>query len=353
MFMNRFGLIILFCLGSSAYAQDYIRFRDPQKGERETDCEILSDSPKGARIRLRSAKDPLEIDAGSIVYLLGRVPGKSLSQIREPLAREELSRREGAEADKLVQLRLAISGAEENLARSVGTQGSRGWVLFLARLKARLAESEPEQTDQTLALLNREKGNLEAGWTELPALLLLSSLQQVKGDNEGAQKTLGQLSERPGLSPESRERANLARARILVRLKKFPEANGLLAKISDPANKAIMQTALVLAQGQSVPALDATLKPAIAKATDPGLQAMGANLLGEWHLASNQKEDAFWEFLRVETLFSQDRAEEAKALYYLSTLFDTVRNDPVRAAACREKLKKPFFSGTDYQSKLR
>ncbi len=353
MFRNPIGLLLLFCLGGFSSAQDYIRFRESGKGERETDCEILSDSPKGVRIRVRSIKDPVEIDAGNIVFLLGRVPGKSLSQIREPLAREELSRRDGAEADKLVQLKFAISGAEENLAKTLGTQGSRGWALFLARLKARLAESEPEQTDQVLALLNREKGNLEAGWTELPSLLLLSSLQQIKGDNEGAQRTLGQLAERPGLSPESRERANLARARILLRLKKLPEATALLGRVSDPASKAIFQTALLIAQGQSTPGLDLALKPAIAKATDPGLQAMGANLLGEWYLSANQKEDAFWEFLRVETLFSQDRAEEARALFHLSTLFDSVRNDPSRAGACREKLKKPYFAGTDHQARLR
>lgn len=353
MYMNRIGLAMLFCLGSFASAQDYIRFREAGKGERETDCEILADSPRGVRIRLRSVKEPVEIDAGAIVYLLGRVPGKSLSQIREPLAREELSRRDGSESDKLAQLRLAIGGAEENLAKTPGTPGSRGWALFLAKLKARLAESEPEQIDQALALLSREKGNLETGWTELPSLLLLSSLQQVKGDNEGAQRTLGQLAERPGLSPESRERAYLARARILLRVRKFPEANALLARVSDPANKAILQTALILAQGQSAPGLDAMLKPAIAKATDPGLQALGANLVGEWYLASNMKEDAFWEFLRVETLFPQDRAEEARALFHLSTLFDTIRNDPTRATACRDKLKKPYFAGTEHQARLR
>lgn len=353
MYVNGTSLVMIFFLGSLVAAQDYIRFQDPAKGERETDCEIVSDSPKGVRIRLRSVKDPVEIDAGNIVYLLGRVPGKSLSQIREPLAREELSRREGTEADKIAQLRLAIGGAEENLAKTLGTQGSRGWALLLVRLKARLAESEPEQIDQTLALLTREKGNLEAGWTELPALLLLSNFQQVKGDNEGAQRTLGQLSERPGLSLESREKAYLARARILLRLKKFSEVTALMPKIADPANKSIIQTALVLSQGQSLPSLDATLKPAIAKAKDPGLQAMGANLLGEWYLASNRKEDAFWEFLRVETLFSEDRAEEARALFHLATLFDSVRNDPARAGGCRDKLKKPYFSGTEYQARLK
>ena len=352
--IHHFALgIVCFCSLGLARGQDYIRYRDAEKGERETDCEIISDSPSVVRIRIRSAKDPLEIDPGAVLFLLGRVPAKSLSQLREPLAREELSRRDGTEVDKLAQLKLAATGAEENLAKTLGTQGSRGWALYLARLRAKLAESEPEQTDQAIALLTREKNNLESGWTVLPSMLLLSSLQQVKGDNEGAQRTLGLLADRPGLSAASREKVQVSRTRILIRLSKFPEANLQITKVADPANKAILQAALSVAQGHKIPGADATLKPAIAKATDAGLRAMGSNLLGELFLASNQREEAFWEFLRVETLFPLDRAEEARALYHLATLFDTVRNDPTRANSCRDKLKKPYFAGTEHQSRLR
>ncbi len=346
------GIVFLGSLGL-AKAQDFIRYRDAEKGERETDCEILSDTPSGVRIRIRNVKDPVEIDPGAVLFLLGRVPTKSFSQLREPLAREELSRKEGTEADKLAQLKLAANGADENLTKTLGTPGSRGWALYLARLRAKLAESEPEQTDQAIALLTRERANLEAGWTVLPSMLLLSSLQQVKGDNEGAQRTLGLLADRPGLSVQSREKVQVSRIRILIRLSKYPEATLQLAKVTDPANKAILQAALSLVQGRKIPSIEATLKPAIAKATDAGLQAMGSNLLGELFLAANQREDAFWEFLRVETIFSLDRAEEAKALYHLATLFDTVRNDPTRANLCREKLKKPYFAGTEHQSMLR
>ncbi len=347
------GLCFLGLEKTQINAQDFIRYRDAEKRERETDCEIISDSPGGVRIRIRSAKDPLEIDAGAVVFLFGRVPAKSLSQLREPLAREELSRRDGAETDKIAQLKLAVVGAEDNLAKTQGTPGSRGWVLYLARLRAKLAESEPEQTDQAIALLTREKGNLESGWTILPSMLLLSSLQQVKGDNEAAQRTLGVLADRPGLSAQSRENAQVSRTRILIRLAKFPEANLQITKVSDPANKTILQASLSMAQGRKIPDADATLKPAIAKATDAGLQAMGSNLLGEIFLAANQREAAFWEFLRVETLFSVDRAEEARALFHLATLFDTVRNDPTRANSCRDKLKKPYFAGTEHQTMLR
>jgi hypothetical protein len=51
----------------------------------------------------------------------------------------------------------------------------------------------------------------------------------------------------------------------------------------------------------------------------------------------------------VDTLYTQDRDEHAKALYHLSTLFDKVKNDRARAKQCADRLKDKQFAGTLYQ----
>lgn len=338
----------------SAKAQDLIRFRAaPGEADQEKECEILGDSPRGVKVKIKNEKDARDLDPALIVYLLPRVSGKSISQMREPLYRAQQADREVGEAEKAVQLKLAVQTGEDFLSKVTGTASARGWALLVARFRASLAETEPDQTDQALTLLNREKAVLESGWTEVPALLLTAHLQQVKGDNEGAQRTLTQLAAKPGLTPASREEIQAIRCRLLIRLGKFPEALAEIAKLQDPASKTILGVALDQAKNQPVADAEAKLRLAIARTSDSGLKALGCNVLGEAFLKADRKEDAFWEFLKVDTLYSQDRTEEAHALFHLSTLFDGVRNDPGKAGLCREKLKRPFFAGTEFQSRLR
>ena len=71
--------------------------------------------------------------------------------------------------------------------------------------------------------------------------------------------------------------------------------------------------------------------------------------LGDFYRKKNLNEDAFWEYLRVDTLYSQNRNEHAKALYYLSKLFVDVKKDKVKSQEYLEKLK--LLDGTEYAKK--
>ena len=73
------------------------------------------------------------------------------------------------------------------------------------------------------------------------------------------------------------------------------------------------------------------------------------NCLGDYYRLRKELEPAFWEYLKVDTLYSQDKEESAKALYYLAELFDKVKNDKVRAEECLTRLKGAPYSGTLYQ----
>jgi hypothetical protein len=59
-----------------------------------------------------------------------------------------------------------------------------------------------------------------------------------------------------------------------------------------------------------------------------------------------------WEFLWVDAVFNQDKAQHAKALYYLWQTFDKrgEASDPDRAQQCRDALiNDRQFNGTEYQ----
>ena len=84
----------------------------------------------------------------------------------------------------------------------------------------------------------------------------------------------------------------------------------------------------------------------------PSSAALVHNTLGDLYRVKGDKEEAFWNYLRVEVVYPQDAVEEARALYYLATLFDTVKNDPARAQECLEKLRREDrFRSTEYRQR--
>ena len=51
----------------------------------------------------------------------------------------------------------------------------------------------------------------------------------------------------------------------------------------------------------------------------------------------------------MDVVYNEDKHEHAKALYYLSKLFVEVKNDPVRAQECRDRLLGKEFLGQEFQ----
>src|SRR5207237_4425681 len=61
----------------------------------------------------------------------------------------------------------------------------------------------------------------------------------------------------------------------------------------------------------------ALLRQLITESTDKNLKALAHNSLGLTYYNAEQAKDALWEFLWVDMVYNQDKAEHAKALYYL------------------------------------
>ena len=81
------------------------------------------------------------------------------------------------------------------------------------------------------------------------------------------------------------------------------------------------------------------------------VKAVGHNTLGYCLYSQGQAKEALWEFLWVDVVYNQDRAEHAKALYHLWKIFSEQGNAE-RAQECREMLLNDRqFTGTEYQVK--
>ena len=91
------------------------------------------------------------------------------------------------------------------------------------------------------------------------------------------------------------------------------------------------------------------LRQVINEIGDKSLKAVAYNTLGQCYYDSDQLKEARWEFLWVDVVFNQDKSEHAKALYYLSKIFDQL-NEPERAQDCRDALLQDrAFAGMEWQ----
>lgn len=144
--------------------------------------------------------------------------------------------------------------------------------------------------------------------------------------------------------------------RALMKAGKTADAEGKLAALAksldpkDPqAARVEVYRASCLARTNPADA-EKRLLAIIQGDADDSVKALAYNTLGDCYRLNNRPEDAFWQYLRVDIQLSQDREEHAKALYYLAELFETVKKQPERAAACREKLlTDKQFAGLEHQ----
>ncbi len=144
---------------------------------------------------------------------------------------------------------------------------------------------------------------------------------------------------------------------MLIQDGKFDAAekklSSVLADTKDEKQKAYVQASLIqtqVAQGKATSPAD--LQNLIKGAGDDDkLKAMAYNTLGDYYQQAKQPDEAFWDYLRVDVLFNQDREEHARALYNLWKLFASARSDPQRAQECLDRLKDKAMDGTEYQAR--
>ena len=359
--MKRFVLAFaltggMLLLGRGVWADDTVYFLDPAKKAEETITGVIErESPAG--IQLRAKGEVRDIPALQITQITYGNKAVDAITYREPEKNLTNALRETKPDRRSELLRLALLGYQELDGKLRDVPHIHRYLQFkLAQVTALQARDDPSRLDAAIAALTEYKRAFPTGWEIMPALRMLARAQEDKGDMQGASKTYAELAAVPGIPPEMKLENQMLEARLLVRGSKFADAEMKLKTLAATLPRdAPQRTAvdLYLAQSQMaqgrLDGVEERLRATIRASEDKTLLALAHNFLGDLYRLKKQADLAFWEYLKVDMMYSEDREEHAKALYYLAQLFDKPKNDPARAEQYLTKLKTREYDGTTYQ----
>jgi hypothetical protein len=363
--VKRFTLVLaasLLISGHILWASDTVYVRQP--GKKKDDVlrgTIQSETPAGIKLNMDKggvkeipALQIRAVDYGEGVDAVGvldyRAGDSKLGQALEPTAKKK--------SETLESALKAFRDLDDNDKLRRISSVHRYFRYRIAQTMGLLAQDDAGRRDAAFSALNDYKTAFADGWEIVPALQLLAALQEEKGDTEGAGKTYTNLADLPGITPDMKLQSQLKGARLLMRALKFGEAEQKLKQVESalPANdpqRAFVEVYLIqsqIAQKGSLNGIDKKLEQIIRSGKDGSLCGLAHNALGDYYRTKGGNAQAFWEYCKVDMLYNQDKEEHAKALYYLSQLFDKPpRNNRDRAEEFLSRLKSPQFDGTLYQ----
>jgi hypothetical protein len=356
-------LVVALVLGSASLsgADDKVSYREPG-ARKDTDVSgaIAQESPAGVVIKLKSGQSQTipALQVRQIVYdnrkgpLAFRAPDGALNLA---LAAAPRSRQ------REQQLAKALVGFQELDSELKDSERIHAYLQYrIAQVAAIKAQDDATQADAAIAALKAFQKDFSSSWEIVPALKTLAGLQESKGDAEGASETYKALAGLAGAPEELKRQGQMMLVKMLLHGRKFAEAEKRLAELERTSSENDPQRVFVqvylaqsrIAQGNTGGTKEMLTK-AIESSSDSDLRALAHNALGDFYRQQKQNDAAFWEYLKVDTLYSQDREEEARALYNLAELHDKVHNDPIRAEECRTRLASADFAGTFYQRQLK
>jgi tetratricopeptide (TPR) repeat protein len=321
---------------------------------------IVAETAKGVEVKGRKeiipAADISDIDYSDDLDVNTRLKAYS------PAASAEAKARKAAEKDRPKLLDAAIAKYKAALSKIDPKLFAHRQVAFkLGYLTAEKADLTGSDETRLLAIdrLKDFQAKYPDSWQIGRALTQLARLLVESKAYDEAEKTYQALAETP--VPEAVQQDALLRAaQLSMKTGKYDVARkkleALAAKLpaDSPANqKARLSAAECLALTGKVPAARDLVTKVLAEAKDPTVRAAGYNTLGQCDLLSDNLKEARWDFLWVDTVYNQDPAEHARALYYLHQVFARL-NDPERARECLETLlNEQQFANLDYQRKAR
>ncbi len=353
---RRFGTPFAFAvvaLGTIALADDEILLKSKAVKAKGI---IVSESPKG--IVLKSGDKYGAEDIEDILYdlppstnvLAGLSYGNGFNSERVWATATDSKKKAAAYND-------AIDKYEKAAAQIVDKRAKAHLDFKLGYLRGKKALEDNSDPKNAIARLRAYVNGNTNSWQITRALILLAKLQNENKDFGGAAETFGQLL-KLDVSEEVKNDARLQGSLTDIQLGQYAAAEaklGDLMKTLPKGSKAyaramVAQSECLIADNKTVEAIE-LLKKAIKESDDKSLRAIAYNALGTNFFKAEQYKEARWEFLWVDVVYNQDKAEHARALYYLSHIFDRLA-DPDKAAQCRATLLDASFNGTEYQRKL-
>ncbi len=261
------------------------------------------------------------------------------------------------EAKRRENLSLAIDKYEATLKALKPGQAlaSRQLEFKIATLLAARAAEDGVSPDAAITRLKDFKTRHPKSWQISIVLRLLGDLLLAEKQYTEAEQTYKELA-LADVADAVREDAELRAARVSLRAGRYPEAQTKLQAIlskfpkgSPSAVRARIAEAECLSAAKKLDPARKLLTQILHETKDKGLKAAAYNALGESYVQAKMFKEARWDFLWVDVVYNQDKAEHAKALYYLWFIFDQL-NEADRAAECREMLLNDRqFAGSEYQ----
>ena len=357
------------CISLQSAAATDIKYLDRATGK-ETNlrgAKIEAMTPEGLTVKARGKTLKISaLDVLDVLYTDEEVKDPDFQTYRVPFGKLDRAKLQSTpEAQRPKLYKEALTAFAELLANPKLPPRSniREHVEFKAAETAyRLAQSDATRQDDALTALDKFSRDHPASWQVAPTLMMLARLQEDKGDNKAVQKTYETLAAVPGISPEIRAASLLSVARLLIKTNNYASAEAKLLDLKKslpPDSKDTGKVQVYLAQCQALgddaakaAAAEKQLRQLLTTSKDAALLALVHNTLGDYYSKKNNLEDAFWEYLRVDMLYSKaDRFEYARALYNLARLFREYRKDADRADKCLEILKEKQFAGLEFQKK--
>jgi hypothetical protein len=200
-------------------------------------------------------------------------------------------------------------------------------------------KAEAPKAAEKLATFAREN---KKGWEVWPTTRAAARLYAELGDHAKSAALLGDLAAVPGLPRELRFEAKLAEAGTRVRAGKGSDVGGLLDQLekdkdfpaTGPARDRLTVLRAVAKAGDA-----AKLEEAVGKVKDPTARAVGANFVGDAHLAAGKPREAMWSYLWADVVYNQDRDEQVYAVGKLAGVFEQL-GDKDRAEQFRDRLPR-------------
>lgn len=230
----------------------------------------------------------------------------------------------------------------------------------VVEVQGAVARLDDKKIDNAIQAIEAFRTEYNRGWQVLPSLKMLADLQELKGDLTAAGKVYEEITSLPDAPESVKDTAQLLEAQMLLRSKKYKDAETKLIAARArllPANPQRAQLTVLICQAKmsqgKLDGVDKELTAALGTTTDNNLRAVGHNCMGDFYLQKKQPEEAFWEYLKVHLMYSQNRTEHARAMYHLSNLFFTVQKDPIRAQEVLERLTDKEYDGTEYQARAK